>query len=300
MYKDLQDYDMTKFTPKFIAQVRQKRQLKDVATEYDCRGAASVTVPIMHGGKSTRHAYGARIPSFGGGMNKAIITTNEWDTGDYLDYFLLDKNNFSYETVVEKTLIPDAVCQRMDQTILDALHAAENVPSIQDPTEDPLALFSDIKAMLDSQKLFLPQEDRCLIIPAEAQPEFFTNDKMMSNDYVQLQINNISEGKIGKLMGFRLIFLNDIEDGGLKYQITSGGAKKLWTCYATTKVSIGHALGYGANRTADGTGGIFKVQEMASEGGYFINAPFCDGAKVLIPKGIVKFTLETKNYSTNN
>jgi hypothetical protein len=297
MYKDLVNYDMTKFTPKFIAQVRQKRQLKNVATEYDCRGAASVTVPIMHGGKATEHAYNTRIPSFGGGVTKDVIQTREWDAGDYLDYFLLDKNNFSYDTVVEKTLIPDAVCQRMDQTILDALKADDKVLKINEPSTDPLSLFSDIKAMLDSQQINIPQTDRCLILPAAAQPEFFTNDKMMSNDYVQLQMNNISEGKIGRLLGFEIIFLNDIKDGGLVFKITSGGATKLWTCYATSKISIGHAVGYGANRTADGTGGIFKVQEIASEGGYFINAPFCDGAKVLIPNGIVRFTLETKNYS---
>jgi hypothetical protein len=298
MYKDLKDYDMTKFTPKFIAQVRQRRQLKNVATEYDCRGAATVTVPIMHGGQATPHAYGSRIPSFGGGVKKDVIKTKEWDAADYLDYFLLDKNNFSYETVVEKTLIPDAVCQRMDQTILDALKAAEELPNIDDPLADPLALFSDIKALMDTQQLYIPEKDRCLIIPAAAQPEFFTNDKMMSNDYVQLQLNNISEGKIGRLLGFELIFLNDIKGGGLEYNITSGGAKRLWTCYATSKVSIGHALGYGANRTEDGTGGIFKVQELANEGGFFINAPFCSGAKVLIPQGIVRFSLETKNYST--
>jgi hypothetical protein len=299
MYLDLVNYDMTKFTPKFIAQIRQKRQLGSVATEFDCRGAASVTVPIMSGGKATPHIPGTRIPSFGGGVRKGIITTHEWDAGDYLDYFLLDKNNFSYETVVEKTLIPDAVCQRMDQTILDALDAAENPPTLQATVADPLAAFADIKAMMDSQELYIPQEDRFLILPAAAQPEFFTNDKMMSNNYVQLQLNNISEGKIGMLLGFRLIFLNDIKGGGLPYISIDGGASRVWTCYATSKVSIGHAVGYGANRTADGTGGIFKVQEIASEGGYFINAPFCDGAKVLLPNGIVRFTMQTKNYNGN-
>jgi hypothetical protein len=281
MYIDLAKYDMTKFAPKFIAQVRQKRQLKNVAMEYDCQGAASVTVPIMHGGQAKEH----------------VILTQEWHATGCLDYFLWDKNNFSYETAVEKTLIPDAVCQRMDQTILDVLNADDKVLKINEPSADPLALFSDIKAMLDSQELFIPQENRCLIIPAAAQPEFFTNDKMMSNDYVQLQMNNISEGKIGRLLGFELIFLNDIKGGGLEYEIVPGGATKIWTCYATSKVSIGHAVGYGANRSADGTGGIFQMENIPHKGGYFINALFCCGAKVLIPEGIVRFSLETKNYS---
>jgi hypothetical protein len=39
MYKDLENYDLTKFTEKFIANVKQLRQLGDVATEYDCHGA---------------------------------------------------------------------------------------------------------------------------------------------------------------------------------------------------------------------------------------------------------------------
>ncbi|MDR1456648.1 MAG: hypothetical protein LBI34_01145 [Puniceicoccales bacterium] len=119
MYKDLENYDITKFSPKFIAQVRQKRQLGNVATEYDCRGASSVTIPIFRGGRATPHVPGTQIPSFGGGIKKAVINTEMWDAADYLDYFLLDSVNFTYENAVERTLIPSAVCNRMDQTILD-------------------------------------------------------------------------------------------------------------------------------------------------------------------------------------
>jgi hypothetical protein len=159
----------------------------------------------------------------------------------------LDKNNFSYENVVEKTLIPAAVCERMDQTILDALNIADNLPSIGGENVDPLDLFSDVKALMDSQKLFIPQQDRCLILPAASQPEFFTTDKFMSNNYIQLQLNNISEGKIGKILGYEIIFLNEMKDGGLLHKTMDGGANVLWTCYATSKVSIGHAAGYGAD-----------------------------------------------------
>jgi hypothetical protein len=63
-----------------------------------------------------------------------------------------------------------------------------------------------------------------------------------------------------------------------------------------SKVCVGHAVGYGANRSADGTGGIFKFQDMPSMGGVFLNAPFCDGAKVLVPEGVVRFSVTTKNY----
>ncbi|MDR3117592.1 MAG: hypothetical protein LBT98_03410 [Puniceicoccales bacterium] len=299
MLFDLANYDMTKFVVQAIAQIRQNRQLANVATEYDCNGASSVTIPVFSGGQATSHVPGADIPDYGGGVTKATITVADWDAGTYLDYFLLNKNNFSYENFVERTGIPAAVCQRMDQTILDALTAASGVPTYDGGTTNLLAILSDIEAMMDEQELYIPMADRYLILPAAAKPIFFTDDKMMSNNYVQLQLNNISEGKIGKILGFNLIFFSKIRWGGLESELVDGGVNRRWTCYATSKVSIGHASGYGANRSPDGTGGVFKTEEMPHRGGFFVNAPFSDGAKVVIPKGIVRFTLTTKNYNTN-
>jgi hypothetical protein len=297
MYLDLANYDMTKFVAQAIAQIRQERQLANVAKEYDCNGAASVTIPVFSGGQATKHFPGTEIPNYGGGVDKGTIEVTDWDAGTYLDYFLLNKNNFSYDTFVERTGIPAAVCQRMDQTILDALAAANGVLNYDGGSTSLLAMLSDIEAMMDEQELYIPTEDRFLILPAAAKPLFFTDDKMMSNNYVQLQLNNISEGKIGKILGFNLIFLSKIKWGGLESELVDGGANRLWTCYATSKVSIGHASGYGANRSADGTGGVFKTEELAHRGGFFVNAPFSDGAKVLLPKGIVRFSLTTKNYA---
>jgi hypothetical protein len=296
MCKDFNDLDMAEFVPKFVAQVRQNRQLKDVATEYDCRGRKSVPVPIVQAGIATHCVHEVDVISSGARVKNDVITTNDWNAAEYLDYHWLYKNNFSYETLMEKTLIADAVCRRMDQTILDALGAAENVLCIREPAEDPLELFVEIKTMLDSQNLCLSQEDRCLIMPAAAWAEFSINDQMMSNNYIQEQICSTFDGKVGKLLGFKLIPMRNIDGGGLKYQITPDGTKKLWTCYATTKVSIGYAFGYGIARTADGTGGIFMLDKVPERCSALINAPFCDGAKVLIPNGIVEFTLETKNY----
>ncbi|MDR2576724.1 MAG: hypothetical protein LBC42_01600 [Puniceicoccales bacterium] len=88
-------------------------------------------------------------------------------------------------------------------------------------------MFADIKAMLDSEKKYIPLEDGFLVLPAESEPEFFTNDKFMSNDYVQLQMNNISEGKIGRIIGMQIIFLNNIPTGGLRRTPIDGGANLL-------------------------------------------------------------------------
>jgi hypothetical protein len=283
---------MTKYTPRFIAEVQQKRRLANVATEYDCEGAASVTIPIFTGGQSKPRVYGNRIPNFGGGVRKDVIRVQEWDTASYIDEFLLRKNNFDYENVVQKTLIPAAVSRRMDQTILDALNSAVGVPEVAYST-DLLNLFSYVKKTLDNADMDIPEEERCLIIPTDCQPELFTNDKFMSNDYVQLALNNISEGKIGRIMGFELIFISQKKDTGLNYEPIDGGNNLLWTCYATSKISIGHAIGYGANRSIDGTGGILHVKPLEEYGSIFINALHSDGAKVLIPQGVVRFQLKT-------
>jgi hypothetical protein len=55
-------------------------------------------------------------------------------------------------------------------------------------------------------------------------------------------------------------------------------------------------VGYGANRSADGSGGIFTITDVPQMGALFINAPYCDGAKVLVPEGVVRFTMKTKRY----
>jgi hypothetical protein len=298
MYRDLENYDLTKFTPKFIAQVRQQRQLGNIAQEFDCRGASSVTVPIFSAGMATPHVPGARVPSFGGGINKTQISTEMWDAADHLDYFLMDQVNFNYENAVQKTLIPAAVCNRMDQIMIGALNGPTDLPTITYDT-DPLAMFADIKALMDSEEKFIPQEDRFLVLPAEAEPEFFTNDKFMSNDYVQNQMNNISDGKIGHIMGMKIIFLNNIPTGGLKRVEVDGGANLLWTCYAVSKTCVGQAVGYGGSRTMDGKGGIFVVKDVPNYGSVFINAPFAYGAKVLIPQGVVRFNVKTKKYHRN-
>ena len=295
MYQDLANYDLTKFTPKFIAQVRQQRQLGGIAREYDCRGASSVTVPIFSPGMATPHVPGTRVPSFGGGIEKTQIDTEMWDAADHLDYFLMDQVNFNYQNAVEQTLIPSAVCNRMDQIMIDALNKPADLPTIS-YNADPLAMFADIKALLDSEKKYIPLEDRFLVLPAESEPEFFTDDKFMSNDYVQLQMNNISEGKIGRIMGMQIIFLNNIPTGGLRRTPLDGGANLLWDCYAVSKTCVGQAVGYGGNRSADGKGGVFIVKDDPTYGGVFINAPFAYGAKVLIPDGVVRFNIKTKNY----
>jgi hypothetical protein len=295
MYIDLEKYDLTKFTPKFIAQVRRQRQLGGIAREYDCRGASSVTVPIFSPGMATPHVPGARVPSFGGGIDKTQIHTEMWDASDHLDYFLMDQVNFDYQSAVEQMLIPSAVCNRMDQIMINALNEPADLPTVANDT-DLLAMFADIKAMLDSEKKYIPLEDRFLVLPAEAEPEFFTNDKFMSNDYVQLQMNNISEGKIGRIMGMQIIFLNNIPTGGLNRKPTDGGASLIWDCYAVSKSCVGQAIGYGANRSASGSGGVFIVKDDPTYGGIFIDAPFAYGAKVLIPDGVVRFNIRTKNY----
>jgi hypothetical protein len=252
-------------------------------------------VPIFTSGKATVHLPGSKIPSFGGGVSKTQIDTEMYDAADYLDKFLLDRVNFNYESAVEKTLIPSAVCNTMDQIMIDALNKPDDLPTVA-YNSDPLAMFADIKAIMDAKEKSIPLEDRFLILPAEAQPEFFTNDKFMSNNYVQLQMSNISEGKIGRIIGMQVIFLNNIPIGGLDRIKIDGGANLRWTCYAVSKYCVGQAIGYGGNRSADGKGGVFIVNEEPTYGAIFLNAPFAYGAKVLVPDGVVRFNVTTKNY----
>jgi hypothetical protein len=70
--------------------------LGNIAREYDCRGASSVTIPIFSAGMALPHEPGTKIESFGGKIEKTDLQTQMWDAADYLDHFLLDQVNFSY------------------------------------------------------------------------------------------------------------------------------------------------------------------------------------------------------------
>jgi hypothetical protein len=59
---------MTKFSQKLIVQVRQMRQLRNVAMEYEHRGTSNVTIAI-----------------FSGGVKKNIIRATDWDAVNYPD-----------------------------------------------------------------------------------------------------------------------------------------------------------------------------------------------------------------------
>jgi hypothetical protein len=279
MNKNFRDFGMAALTAESIAQIYQRRHLKNVATEYDCQGAGSVGVRIAH----------RRISD---NAMKNVIVTKEQNVCVHLDYLPMDTDDL----LAVKTILFYGICQCMDQTILDALSEAKNIPLIQDFSEDPLTLFAATKAMLDERQGYSPDENRCLILPAAALPKLLTDGRMMSCGHVRRQLNNIYAGEISNPMGFQLIFLNDIKGGGLEYQITDEGSSRIWTCYATAQAGIGYAVDYGGNRVKGGSEEIFKIQEIANRGGYSATVSFCDGAKILIPEKIIRFTLKTKNY----
>jgi hypothetical protein len=299
MSKDLADYDLTEFTSKFIGQVQQQRQLGGIAREFDCNGAASIQLPIFTVGMVAPYALSETISDSGGDCKIVQIDTDEFCASRYLSDFALGPGKFSYATAVEDTQIPLSVATRMDQTIIDALNNATGVQTINADSGDLLALFAESKEAMDGQALGIPTEDRFLILPMAAMPLFFVNGELAGNHYIQQQIDNIADGKIGCVMGMRLIFLDNIPSGGLSRTIIDGGANLCWTCYAVAKSCLGQALGYGTSRKAYGGGGIFRISDVPERCATFIGAPFACGAKVLIPEGIVRFHLVTKNYQRN-
>jgi hypothetical protein len=207
-----------------------------------------------------------------------------------LDYYELgSRKNLPCEWVDERFKFSEAMARWPDKIILDALMEETQILTMENLSADPLTLLEQIKAELDSRGI--PAEGRCLIVPSAALPMFFSNTKIQP----LLSANDIAEGRIDNLLGFEVIFLM----AGLECQIVSGGANRRWTCYATSRGSIGQVFDFCSDCTADGSGKIFESQEVANRGGYSITVSFRSGAKVLIPERIVRFSLETENYDSN-
>jgi hypothetical protein len=136
-----------------------------------------------------------------------------------------------------------------------------------------------------------PVDGRKLILPVAAQKMMFNSEKFMSSLYVQHQMNDIMAGKAGRFLGFDTLFIPNRNRGGLYYEERPDG-KRLYTCYAVCPGAIHSAEGYGGNRVLN-NGGILKVDDMPHRGCVFIYVPYQAGAKVVLPKRIVRFYMLT-------
>jgi hypothetical protein len=280
MYHGLDGLDITGYSDKLLAEIQSKQLLTSLTVKHDCNNKSSVQITIATGGVATPHIPGADVKDFGGSVYKTTLHTENWEAGVYLDYFLLDDVNFDYKSFVQDRGLPDAISMRADQLVIDSMNVDTRMKEFTYQSGQALVdLFADCKVAIDSAiDDNPPVEGRQLVLPTAAQK-------------VQYQMNDIMSGKAGKFLGFNTRFIPNRKEGGLHYETRDDG-KRLYTCYAVCPGAVHSAEGYGGNRVLN-KGGILKIDDIPHKGCFFIYVPYRAGAKVVLPRRIVRFYMLT-------
>ena len=239
-----------------------------------------------------------RLSDFGGSVRTVTITTQNWEAGSYIDYFLLDDVNFDYKTLVQDRGLPDAIAMAADQVVIDALNVDTHMKEFPyDAGQQLVNLFADCKCTLDGAVDDNPPiAGRKLILPVAAKKAMYNDEKFMSSLYVQHQMNDIMDGKAGKFLGFDTLFIPNRKlcgnkKFGLMYEELEGG-KRMYTCYAVCPGAVHSAEGYGGDRVLN-NGGIMKVDDIPHKGCIFVYVPYQAGAKVVMSQRVVRFYMVT-------
>jgi hypothetical protein len=293
MIHNLDKLDIVGYSNKLLAEIQSKQLFSAIVMKHECNGESSIQVAIASGGMATPHVPGAEVKDFGGSVRKVTIITQDWEAGAYIDYFLQDDVNFDYKKFVQDRGLPDAISMVADQIVIDALNVDTHMKEFAyDGGKQLVDLFADCQCTLDSAIDDDPPADgRKLILPVAAKRAMYNDDKFMSSLYVQHQMNDIMAGKAGRFLGFDTLFVPNRKQGGLMYETQADG-RRMYTCYAVCPGAVHSADGYGGDRVLN-NGGIIKVTDIPNRGCIFIYVPYQAGAKVVLPRRVVRFYMVT-------
>lgn len=171
------------------------------------------------------HIAGSDVKDCGGSVT---ITTQDWEAGTYIDYFLADDVNFDHRVWVQDRGLPDAISLRADQIMIDALNMDTYVKEFyHDSGKNLVDVFADCKCTIDGVIDDNPPiEGWTLLIPVAAQKVMFNDDKFMSSLYIQHQMNDIMASRPERFLGFDTLFIPNRKQGGLMYEELDDGKRK--------------------------------------------------------------------------
>ena len=120
----------------------------------------------------------------------------------------------------------------------------------------------------------VPATDRYMAISADGLSALLAEDKAASQDYVLHKA--MTDGKIDNFLGFSMVMIGDMDEGGLAIDGSSDR-----TCFAWHKDSVGYAEGISMKTE------INYVPERVS---YLTNVILSAGATAVDAEGIVIIT----------
>lgn len=270
------------FTTIFDQEVKQAyqatRKLAGLVRERNAQGASTVKFPKLGKGSATVRTPQSDVTPLNVSHSNVSATMTDYIAAEYTDIFQQSHVNFNERQELVQ-LVGNAIGRRMDQVVIDALDActpATVANSIGGSNTDMnVAKIREAAKKLNANNV--PAGDRCLLMHANSLNALLGEDKATSFDFETSRA--LMSGNIGSYMGFTIITLGDMDEGGL----TIDGSNDR-VAYAFHKNALG--LGMSMNQQS-------RVDYIAEKTSFLVASMFSAGAVAVedgTAGGIVKIT----------
>lgn len=270
------------FTTIFDQEVKQAyqatRKLAGLVRERNAQGASTVKFPKLGKGSATVRTPQSDVTPLNVTHSNVSATMTDYIAAEYTDIFQQSHVNFNERQELVQ-LVGNAIGRRMDQVVIDALDActpATVANSIGGANTDMnVAKIREAAKKLNANNV--PSGDRVLLMHANSLNALLGEDKATSFDFETSRA--LMSGNIGSYMGFTIITLGDMDEGGL----TIDGSNDR-VAYAFHKNALG--LGMSMNQQS-------RVDYIAEKTSFLVASMFSAGAVAVedgTAGGIVKIT----------
>ena len=208
--------------------------------------------------------------------SNVTATLTDYAAPEYTSMFDQAKVNFDERSELTQTL-GKAIGRRADQIVLDALAASSTSLTVANSIGGSNTNINVAK-VLEAARLMngksAPSTDRYMAISADGLSSLLSEEKAASQDYTVHKA--MTDGRIDSFLGFKIIMIGDMDEGGLAIDGSSDR-----TCFAWHKDSVGYAEGISPKTE------INYVPERMS---WLTNCVLSAGSVAIDATGIVQLT----------
>lgn len=208
--------------------------------------------------------------------SNVTATLSDFAAPEYTSMFDQAKVNFDERSELTQTL-GKAIGRRADQIVLDALAASSTSLTVANSIGGSNTNINVAK-VLEAARLMngksVPFTDRYMAISADGLSALLSEEKAASQDYTVHKA--MTDGRIDSFLGFKIIMIGDMDEGGLAIDSSSDRV-----CFAWHKDSVGYAEGISAKTE------INYVPERMS---WLTNCVLSAGSVAIDATGIVQLT----------
>lgn len=270
----------TNFTKLFEAEVKQAYQAvrKLSGTTRTRTGVVGSTVqfPKMASGVAGLHIPQSEVSALNITHSNVTATLSDYAAPEYTSIFDQQKVNYDERQELVQTL-GNAIGRRADQMVLDAIAGSSSSLTVANSiggsnTNINVAKVREAARLMNGKNV--PASDRYMVVSADGLSALIGEDKASSSDYMNHKA--LTDGMINSFMGFKIIMIGDMDEGGLAIDGSSDR-----TCFAWHKDSVGYAEGISMKTE------INYVPERAS---WLTNVMLSAGSVAIDTNGIVLIT----------